>query len=126
MNDQNQALARKKILAIDDDNDFLDLLQLRFSKQDCEFLTANDGQEGLRKAREVSPDVILVDIKMPRMDGYQFAREVKKDESLRNTPLIVLTSYEPMRELFRQEGFQDYVVKSSDFTDLWNTISKYL
>lgn len=117
---------KRKVLAIDDDIDFLELLRFRFVKENCEYATAHDGEEGLRKAREFLPDLILVDIKMPRMDGYMFVRELKKDESMSRIPVIVLTSFEPMRELFGMEGIQDYVVKSSDMTTLWKTVAKYL
>jgi len=123
---QTSSNQKKRILAIDDDNDFLELLSFRFMKEKCEFHTANDGFEGLKKVKEVKPDLILVDIKMPRMDGYQFVKELKKDEEARNTPVIILTSYEPMRELFGVEGITDYVVKSSDMTGLWQMLSKHL
>lgn len=126
MADQTQSKRRYKILAIDDDTDLLDLLRFRIEKENCEFITANDGEEGLEKAKVVTPDLILCDIKMPRMDGYQFVRELKKEESCRNIPVIMLTSFEPMRDLFAMEGIQDYIVKSSDMTTLWKTVAKYL
>ena len=123
---QGQKKTRYRVLAIDDDVDFLELLRFRFEKENCEYITANDGEEGFAKAKTVSPDLILVDIKMPKMDGYHCVRELRKDESTRQIPLIVLTSFEPMRDLFGMEGIQDYIVKSSDMTMLWATVSKYL
>ena len=117
---------KQRVLAIDDDLHFLELLRYRFQKEDCEYITANNGEEGLQKAEELTPDLILVDIKMPRMDVYLFVRELKKNEVTRTIPVIVLTSFEPMRDLFGMEGIQDYIVKSSDLTLLWQTVSKYL
>ena len=117
---------KQRVLAIDDDLHFLELLRYRFQKEDCEYITANNGEEGLQKAEELTPDLILVDIKMPRMDGYLFVRELKKNEATKTIPVIVLTSFEPMRDLFGMEGIQDYIVKSSDLTLLWQTVSKYL
>ncbi len=117
---------RSRVLAIDDDKDFLELLRYRFEKENCEFITANDGEAGLEKAKAILPDLIMVDIKMPRMDGYLFVRELKHDDKTKTIPVIVLTSYEPMRDLFNVEGIQDYVVKSSDLSSLWKTISKHL
>ena len=114
------------VLAIDDDTDFLELLKYRFEKENCEYVTANDGEEGLAKAKEIKPNLILCDIKMPRMDGYMFVREFKKEEAMRHIPIIILTSFEPMRDLFGMEGIQDYIVKSSDMSKLWQTVSKYL
>ncbi len=128
MSGENLAGAKKKyrVLSVDDDLDFQELLRFRFERENCEYITANDGEEGLQKAKEILPDLILADVKMPRMDGYQFVRELKREEATRQIPVIVLTSFEPMRELFGQEGFQDYIVKSSDMTTLWKTVSKYL
>ncbi len=123
---QSTPTKRHRILAIDDDLDLLELLKFRIEKENCEFVTANDGEEGLEKAKTVLPDLILCDIKMPRMDGYQFVRELKKEEKTRQIPVIMLTSFEPMRDLFAVEGIQDYIVKSSDMTTLWKTVSKYL
>ncbi len=114
------------VLAIDDDADFLELLRYRFEKEKCEYVTANDGEEGLKKAKAIQPNLILCDIKMPRMDGYMFVRELKGIEATRNIPIIILTSFEPMRDLFGMEGIQDYIVKSSDMSSLWKTVSKYL
>ncbi|PIQ86742.1 MAG: response regulator [Candidatus Omnitrophica bacterium CG11_big_fil_rev_8_21_14_0_20_45_26] len=122
----SESSGKKTVLAIDDDPDFLELLAFRFMKENCEFVTANDGEEGLVKARSIKPDLIMVDIKMPKMDGYQFVKELKKEEDCRQIPVIVLTSYEPMRELFGVEGITDYIVKSSDMTGLWKTLQKYL
>ena len=123
---ENPQSKKRRILAIDDDKDFLELLRFRFVKENCEFITANDGEVGLEKAKTVQPDAIIVDIKMPRMDGYLFVRELKKEEATRNIPVVVLTSYEPMRDLFNVEGVQDYVIKSSDIASIWKTISKHL
>ena len=117
---------RYVVLAIDDDVDFLELLRFRFEKEQCDYVTAVDGEEGLAKAREVKPNLILCDIKMPNMDGYAFVRELKQDEVARHIPIIILTSFEPMRDLFGIEGIQDYIVKSSDMSTLWKTVSKYL
>lgn len=123
---QGKEKRKRRILIIDDDADFLDLLRYRFERENCEYITAGDGEEGLSKAKTFLPDLIMVDIKMPRMDGYSFVRELKREEATSNIPIVVLTSYEPMRDLFNVEGIKDYVVKSTDMTVLWNTVSKYL
>ncbi len=128
MSETGQKSAKKKhrILAIDDDKDFLELLRFRFEKESCEFNVAYDGQEGLEIAKALKPDLIMVDIKMPKMDGYLFVRELKKDEATRRVPVIVVTSYEPMRDLFTVEGIQDYIVKSSEISTIWQTVAKHL
>ena len=117
---------KHRILVIDDDADFLELLRFRFVKKNCEYHTANNGEEGLALAKTLIPELILVDIKMPRMNGYEFIRELKQDEKTRKIPVIVLTSFVMMRDMFGLEGVQDYIVKSADMSNLWTTVSRYL
>ncbi len=119
-------MANYKILLIDDDPDFKQLLEFDLRKQGYEVVMAGDGEEGLAKARSEKPNVILADIKMPKMDGYTFVRHAKKDPNLSAIPIIVLTSYEPMKDMFQMEGINDYFVKSVDTDKLFETIKKHL
>ena len=59
---------------------------------------------------------------MPKMDGYTFVRRLKKDEATAAIPVIVLTSYEPMKDMFQMEGVKDYYVKSANTDSLFDTI----
>ena len=116
----------QKILIVDDDPDFKQLLEFDLKRQGYETVLAGDGEEGLAKASKEKPDLILLDIKMPRMDGYTFVRHLKKDPAAASIPLIVLTSYEPMRDMFQMEGVNDYFVKSVDTEGLFERIKKNL
>lgn len=115
-----------KILLVDDDPDFKQLLGFDLRKNGYTVVMANDGEEGLLKASSEKPDLILCDIKMPRMDGYTFVRHLKKDAETATIPLIILTSYEPMKDMFQMEGVNDYYVKSVDTEGLFETIKKHL
>lgn len=115
-----------KILIVDDDQDFLQLLEFDLKKNGYSVVLANNGEEGLSKCQTEKPDMILLDIKMPRMDGYTFVRRLKKEENTKTIPLIVLTSYEPMKDMFQLEGVQDYVVKSVDMESLLTKIDHHL
>jgi len=115
-----------KLMLVDDDPDFQQLMLFDLKKQGFDIVMASDGEEGLAKARSEKPDLILLDIKMPKMDGYTFVRHLKKDETTRDIPLIVLTSYEPMKDMFKLEGVNDYFVKSVDVKVLVDTIRKNL
>lgn len=115
-----------KILVVDDDQDFLQLLEFDLKKHGYQVITAPDGEEGLKKAKLDKPELILLDIKMPKMDGYTFVRRLKKEADTRTIPLIVLTSYEPMKDMFKLEGVEDYFVKSVNMEGLVKTIEKNL
>lgn len=115
-----------KILIVDDDQDFAQLLGFDLKKRSYEIAFAGNGEEGLEKVKSEKPDLIVLDIKMPKMDGYTFVRHLKKDEENRDIPVVVLTSYEPMKDMFQLEGVKDYFVKSVDMQGLVKTIDSYL
>ncbi|MFA6600864.1 MAG: response regulator [Candidatus Omnitrophota bacterium] len=115
-----------KILLVDDDPDFKQLVAFDLEKNGYVVVQAGDGQEGLEKVAQEKPDLVLLDIKMPRMDGYTFVRHLKQNPATANLPLIVLTSYEPMRDMFKMEGVDDYCIKSVDSDNLLAAIKKRL
>ncbi len=119
-------MASHKVLLVDDDQDFLQLLEYDLKKHGYQVLTAFNGEEGLARVEAEKPDLVVLDIKMPKMDGYTFVRRLKKDPAAKNIPLIVLTSYEPMKDMFQLEGVQDYVVKSVNMESLLSSIEKNL
>ena len=119
-------MAGKKILVVDDDPDFAQLLQFDLKKKGFDTVVAGDGEQGLEKAASEKPDLIILDIKMPKMDGYTLVRRLKKDDETRQIPLVVLTSYEPMKDMFQLEGVSDYFVKSANMDGLMKTVEKYL
>ena len=115
-------MSEKSILIVDDDRDFSQLRLIDLAKKGYKVSAAFDGEEGLEKVRQSKPDLILLDIKMPKMDGYTFVRRLKKDEATAAIPVIVLTSYEPMKDMFQMEGVKDYYVKSANTDSLFDTI----
>ena len=119
-------MAEGKILVVDDDPDFLHLLQFDLKKKGYQVVSANNGEEGLVKAKNERPSLIILDVKMPKMDGYTFVRRLKKEEETKEIPLIVLTSYEPMKDMFQLEGVSGYFVKSANMESLLNAVDKHL
>ena len=85
------AKENKKILVIDDDSTITDLIKSILTKEGYSVFTANCGKDGLVKAEENHPDLILMDITMPDMDGYQTTQEIKKNPSLADVPVVFLT-----------------------------------
>ena len=84
---------RAKILLIDDDVDFVEATKIVLEREPYEVIVAYGGEEGLQKAREENPDLILLDIIMPVKDGFTAAEQLKHDPQLRQIPVIMLTSF---------------------------------
>ncbi len=108
----------KKILFADDDVNIIEILQLRFKSAGYDVVTAYDGEEALLKMRAEKPDLVVMDITMPKMNGYTLVREMKSDETLKNIPVIVLSGKDTMEDIFQIEGVGTYLVKPFEFDEL--------
>jgi len=84
--------SRKVALVVDDSLTMRKVLSRVLEREDFEVVTANDGMDAIEKLQEVTPDIILTDIEMPRMDGFEFSRYVRDNPATLNTPLIVISS----------------------------------
>ena len=84
---------RAKILLIDDDPDFVEATKAVLESRPYEIITALGGEEGLKKAREEKPDLILLDVIMPDINGFQVCQQLKKDPQLSQIPVIMITSF---------------------------------
>ena len=81
-----------KVLVVDDNPGILKLLKIRLEFHDCEVVLAMNGNEGVRKAKDELPDVILMDISMPGMDGAESVRALREDFKTRDIPIIFVTN----------------------------------
>ncbi len=104
----------KKILIIEDEEIILSLLQRKLGQEGYEISTATNGQEGLETMRVVNPDLILLDIVMPRMGGFEVMEEMAKDPELRKIPVIIISnSGQPVEIDKAQElGAKDWLIKT--------------
>jgi len=84
--------AKKQILVIDDEEDLVDLLEVRLQAAGYKMLRAYDGEEGLEVVAANIPDLIILDISMPKMDGYQVCEKLKSNRKLKKVPVIMLTA----------------------------------
>jgi twitching motility two-component system response regulator PilG len=91
-----------KILIVEDTKTITSLLQVYLMGWGLEFVEAKDGEEGLRKAREEKPDLIISDVRMPVMDGFELCAAIRSDKGLHATPLLLLTTLKD--EASRQKG----------------------
>ncbi len=86
------AEARKKIVCIEDEPEMIDLVRLILGRRGFELIGAVGGREGLETVRQVKPDLVLLDLMMPDMDGWEIYQHMKADEELRNIPVIIVTA----------------------------------
>jgi len=109
-----------KILIIDDETDIVEMLEMKFKENGFEVITARDGQEGLSKAKETVPDLIIVDEMMPKMDGYHFSGFLKSDTRFKGIPVIMFTARaeEPEENMSKEAGINAYLTKMADFETL--------
>ena len=105
----------KKVLIVDDDPVSVALMDSRLTKAGYNVIIARNGEQGLARLRAEKPDALVLDIEMPEMNGYTFIIEMKKDEAVKNTPLVVQTSHEENRALFARRGIFNYLVKPINF-----------
>lgn len=109
-------MSQARILLIDDDRIILEMLDLALSKADYEVVSAGDGEIGLRVFREQRPDLVILDIAMPGIDGYQVIEQIREAEAEHEghrTPIIILTAHEQsvMRAYAEELGANLYLTK---------------
>ncbi|PIQ83485.1 MAG: two-component system response regulator [Candidatus Omnitrophica bacterium CG11_big_fil_rev_8_21_14_0_20_63_9] len=110
--------APKKILVVDDEQQLALAVKIRLQSRGYQVVTAHDGQQALELAAKDQPDLILLDVLMPVMDGYSCLRELNTRFGRGKIPIIILTARDRMKDLFELEGIEDYVIKPFDHDDL--------
>jgi len=121
-------VAKQTILIVDDEKDLLDLIEYNLKKEGFDVLKAENGEEGIAVAKEKNPDLVLLDIMMPKMDGMQAVEEMRKDDQLKNIPIIFLTarSDEKTEVEGLNKGGDDYITKPISTTKLISRIKAVL
>ncbi|HZQ80069.1 MAG TPA: response regulator [Acidimicrobiia bacterium] len=113
-------MAPATVLVVDDDPVILKLLEVNFEMEGFEVVRAADGFEGLERARAVRPDIVVLDVMMPRMTGYEVAKALREDEDTAHIPIIFVTARAQSTDVERgmELGVDDYVTKPFDPLDL--------
>lgn len=114
----------KKILVVDDDPVGSMLIANRLTRHGYEVLIEHNGLTALACVKSAHPDLILLDIEMPEMNGYTFIVEMHKDEAIKDIPVIVQTSHEENRAIFGRRGIKHYLLKPLDFEQLFVQIKE--
>lgn len=118
----------KKILFVDDEADLGYLMKRFLETEGYNVSVAHDGQEGLEKAIEENPDLILLDVMMPRMNGFQMCTQLKNHTSLQNIPVIFVTALHQCKDEFISStmGANGYVTKPFEHQHLLSEIARTL
>ncbi len=125
----NSAAMRPRILCVEDEAGMLDLLRLILEAADYDFLGARDGAEGLAAMQSEQPDLILLDLMLPEIDGAEVLLRKKQDPAIRHIPVIAVTALtSPFDQLMwkRRTEIKDYVTKPFKRKELLDTIAKVL
>ncbi len=118
---------QKRILCIDDEPGMIELISLILRSEDVEVVGAYGGLEGLTKLRQERPDVVLLDIMMPEMDGWEVYKEIRADDDLKTLPVIIVTARtSSFEEVIAREraGVNDYLTKPFMPHELRDSLSK--
>ena len=118
----------KKILIVDDNEDSRDLVVKVLKNKGYQMVEAVDGEDALEKAESENPDIILLDISIPKLDGYEVTRRLKSREKFKNIPIIALTAHAMKgdKEKALQAGYDGYISKPISIHELPDQIKSYL
>jgi two-component system alkaline phosphatase synthesis response regulator PhoP/two-component system response regulator VicR len=118
----------RKILAVDDEKHIVRLVQINLQKEGYEVATAGTGREALEKVSEFQPDLIVMDVMMPEMDGFEALKKLKENAETRDIPVIMLTAKAQDADVFRgwQSGADLYLTKPFNPAELLSFVKRLL
>lgn len=118
---------KKKILFVEDDKQLVQLYVRKFESEGFEVEVATNGEDGLKRAFEGQPNLILLDIMMPQMDGFEMLKKLREDARGKDVPVIILTNLAYSEKLPELKGlYQEYIVKANvEISDIVEIVKKY-
>ncbi len=116
------------ILVVDDEPDLVEIVRFRLEKEGYNVLSAGDGREGLAAAIEKSPDLVILDVMMPGLDGFEVLFQMKNNPKTKDTPVVMLTAKTDMSSISKGWGMDvdNYVTKPFNVDDLAKTVKNVL
>jgi CheY-like chemotaxis protein len=116
------------VLIVEDTNEQRDLVSMYLEMSGYHVEVANDGLQGLAQARKLKPDLILLDLGMPKMDGYQMIAELRADEKLKDIPVVVISAWTAAthRDRARAAGADAFITKPFELGHILSTVQKYV
>ncbi|MBI4040680.1 MAG: response regulator [Deltaproteobacteria bacterium] len=121
-------MPNRTILIADDEPDLVEMLKLKFESEGFHVLEAYNGEQALEEMKKQKPDLIVLDIMMPKINGYQVCREMKKDPNLKHIPVVMFTAKAQEADRFwgLEVGADVYVTKPFEFEGLKKEIDRLL
>lgn len=121
-------MPKKRILIVDDEPEIVEIVKERLEANGYETLIAHDGEECLREIQKSAPDLTILDIAMPKLDGLAVLRKIRGDRRTAKIPVVMLTAKRQTKFLFEVQQFDqtDYLMKPFEAEDLLNCIKRYL
>ncbi len=115
-----------RILIIDDEKSLTELMKIRFEANKYEVFTANSGEDGIKIALKEKPDVVLLDIMMPEMDGYEVLKHLRHNPTTSGIPVIMCSARGETKSLVRAFDLlsTDYIIKPFDFKELLEIVER--
>ncbi|MDD3295826.1 MAG: response regulator [Candidatus Omnitrophica bacterium] len=119
---------QKRILIADDEPDFIYVLSVRLEVNGYEVITARDGEEALSKTKEEEPDLVILDLMMPKINGFEVCRMLKFDDAYKNIPIVILSALDQQRDRDKAttNGADAYFIKPFDLKLLLTKIEDLL
>src|SRR5687768_1834730 len=117
------------VLIIDDDEHVTRLLEMQLGDEGHQVIVAHDGEQGLAQAEKIKPDLIMLDVFLPDVTGYQMCNSLRKHPSTRTTPIIMMTGAArfPNQQMYgRQRGANEYIFKPFDIVEVGEIVHKYI
>jgi DNA-binding response OmpR family regulator len=118
----------KKILIVDDEVDLVETVRFPLEMEGYHVLVSYNGEDALNQARKENPDLILLDLMLPKLDGYKVCRLLKFDDKYKHIPILMLTAktQEKDKSLGMETGANEYITKPFEMDDLLKKVKKYL
>jgi DNA-binding response OmpR family regulator len=121
-------MSQKKILVVDDEVDLVETIRFPLEMEGFNVLISYNGEDALNQARKENPDLILLDLMLPKLDGYKICRLLKFDEKYKHIPILMLTAktQEKDKLLGKETGADEYITKPFDIDELIKKVKAYL
>jgi DNA-binding response OmpR family regulator len=121
-------MSQKKILVVDDEVDLVETIRFPLEMEGFNVLISYNGEDALNQARKEKPDLILLDLMLPKLDGYKVCRLLKFDERYKHIPILMLTAktQEKDKLLGKETGADEYITKPFDIDELMEKVKSYL
>jgi two-component system alkaline phosphatase synthesis response regulator PhoP len=121
-------MSQRKVLIVDDEVDLVETIRFPLEKEGFTVLVSYNGEDALNKARKEKPDLIILDIMLPKLDGYKVCRLLKFDERYKHIPILMLTAKTQERDkiIGIETGADEYITKPFDIEELIEKVKAYV